>query len=78
MMGSVNRERPFSPGDFVVITQAVDQDIHDVSRFVGGTGIVVGFAQPHPSERMTLVDFGQQVEGFWDEEIVRLDLRNEC
>lgn len=67
---------PYQPGDSVTIVDAIDQDIHDVSAFVGRMGRVeyleyeCGCGQSYPDNPMIGVRFESgDIEEFWREEI---------
>lgn len=68
---------PFQPLDRVRVVRAIDADVHDVSRFVGFSGVVryleysCGCGQSFPADPMVGVDVGGETEEFWPEELAR-------
>ncbi len=77
---------PYQPGDRVKVVRAIDQEVHDVSRFVGHTGTVehleydCGCGQRYPDVPMVGVKFGIEEDAtfdvgrlFWPEDEERLE-----
>jgi hypothetical protein len=69
---------PFQPGDRVIVVDAIDEDVHDVSALVGRSGDVdyleysCGCGQSFPDDPMVGVEFADGVhEEFWSQEIRR-------
>lgn len=67
---------PYQPGDLVLVVDAVDIDIHDLSKYIGQRGQVehleysCGCGQHYPDDPMIGVRLtcGELIE-FWPEEI---------
>ena len=73
---------PVQPGDPVLVVQATDASIDDVSAFIGLQGVVVyleydcGCGQTFPTDPMVGVAFsGGASYEFWREELLRLEER---
>jgi len=66
---------PFQPGDHVMVVSATDSEIHDISEYIGSTGVVVyleyscGSGQTYPNDPMIGVSLSGVVEEFWSEEL---------
>lgn len=67
---------PFQPGDEVVVIDAIDRDVHDLSEYIGQRGQVeyleysCGCGQHYPDDPMIGVRLacGKHIE-FWPEEL---------
>lgn len=67
---------PYQPGDLVLVVDAIDRDVSDLSRYIGQRGQVeyleysCGCGQHYPDDPMVGVQFacGTRVE-FWPEEL---------
>lgn len=66
---------PFQVGDRVVVVDAVDRDIFDLSAYVGRGGVVeyleysCGCGQHYPDDPMVGIRLAGEVIDFWKEEI---------
>jgi hypothetical protein len=71
---------PFQPKDVVRVVDAIDVEVHDVSRYIGQVGRVVhleyscGCGQQFPDDPAVGVKFANgDHEEFWPEELVRVE-----
>jgi hypothetical protein len=67
---------PRNPGEIIRVVQAIDEEIHDVSSYIGRFGLVkyleysCGCGQSYPDDPMIGVRFADgKIEEFWKEEL---------